>query len=78
MKDYQIIKKKELSQLKGFKRVDFRDLYDFYQIENLPTGAGGCHDMAIINKKREQYMTYCSESPFGKEVNSLISSQKML
>lgn len=71
MKDFQIIKKEQLSQYKSFKRVDFRDLYEFNRIAGYPNGSGDCHDMAIINKKRKQYMTYCSTSPFGKEIKSL-------
>jgi len=77
MKGYQIIKKEELSQCKGFKRVDFRDTV-FSLISNLPNGSGDCHDMAIINNEKRQYMTYCRESPFGKAVVNLMSAQKML
>ena len=72
MKDFQIINKEQLSQYKSFKHVDFRDLYEFKKIGDYPNGSGDCHDMAIVNKKRKQYMTYCSQSPFGKEVEKTI------
>ena len=71
MKEFGLISKKQLGKYKGFKQVDFRYLYLFKDVIDLPRGSSDCHNRAIINNDKKQYMTYCDISPFGKGIIDL-------
>ena len=74
MTKLKLSKINQLSKYKNYKKVDYRDTIfknNFHRLDKQVVGAGN-HDYIISNKKDRTYMTFCSESPFGKKLKKLL------
>ena len=66
----------KLHRYKNYTQVDYRDTIfknNFYRLDKQVVGAGN-HDCIISDKNNRTYMTFCSESPFGKKYNELYTT----
>ncbi len=66
----------QLHKYKSYTKVDYRDTIfknNFHRLDEQVVGAGN-HDCIISDKNTMTYMTFCSESPFGKKYNELYTT----
>jgi hypothetical protein len=73
MENLKLSKINQLYKYKNYKRVDYRDSIfrnHYARFDEKVNGAGN-HDRILSNKKDKTYMTFDSQSPFGKQYNEL-------
>jgi len=76
MEKLKLSKITQYHKYKNYKNVDYCNTIfrnNFHRLDEKVTGAGN-HDCIISNRKDKTYMTFCSESPFGKLYFELFGS----